>query len=355
MAHDDTNLPRSSHVPPGWCACDGCGREHGAWFAIARTAQNSGAFCRRENSGRRASTSRCSSKGPFGARIAFSGRLLPTAYASSIPPKSMAPRSYSRSGSSKPPRFASRSSLSRRTCPELPKTCSRWSISGWRRWERTTSISSSSTAWAMAGRSTRRSTSSPARNSKKRPMRSGNPARPSSSGFPPIILERAPVIQAAAEAGIVDAIMLQYAPWLDKDSPLNKALDVCWKRGVGLISMKQIASAQFGDKPKENILEVVKRKVPTLARKEPDRFPGAAARHLDRRADQRVVRLDAEHRPSARKRRRRAAIRAAQDGRHPSASRRHSGRGADDVRRLRRTLHGWPREQRPSSATSPDT
>ena len=41
--------------------------------------------------------------------------------------------------------------------------------------------------------------------------------------------ERAPVIQAAAEAGIVDAIMLQYAPWLDKDSPLNKALDVAWK------------------------------------------------------------------------------------------------------------------------------
>jgi aryl-alcohol dehydrogenase-like predicted oxidoreductase len=86
--------------------------------------------------------------------------------------------------------------------------------------------------------------------------------------------QRAPAIQAAAEAGIVDAIMLQYAPWLDKDSPLNKALDVCWKRGVGLITMKQIASAQFGDKPKEPILEVVKRNVPALAERNLTVFQG---------------------------------------------------------------------------------
>ena len=52
---------------------------------------------------------------------------------------------------------------------------------------------------------------------------------------------RAQILQAAAEGGIVDAIMLQYTPWLDKDSPLNKALDACWKKGIGLISMKQIA------------------------------------------------------------------------------------------------------------------
>jgi aryl-alcohol dehydrogenase-like predicted oxidoreductase len=86
--------------------------------------------------------------------------------------------------------------------------------------------------------------------------------------------QRAPAIQAAAEAGIVDAIMLQYAPWLDKDSPLNKALDVAWKRGIGLITMKQIASAQFGDKPKEKILDVVKRKVPTLAERNLTVFQG---------------------------------------------------------------------------------
>ena len=35
--------------------------------------------------------------------------------------------------------------------------------------------------------------------------------------------------------------MLQYTPWLDKDSPLNKALDACHDKGIGLISMKQIA------------------------------------------------------------------------------------------------------------------
>jgi predicted aldo/keto reductase-like oxidoreductase len=93
-------------------------------------------------------------------------------------------------------------------------------------------------------------------------------------GFSTHHAQRAATIQAAAEAGIVDAIMLQYAPWLEKDSPLNKALDVAWKRGVGLISMKQIASAQFGDKPKEKILDVVKRKVPTLAERNLTVFQG---------------------------------------------------------------------------------
>ncbi len=47
--------------------------------------------------------------------------------------------------------------------------------------------------------------------------------------------DRAQLIQAAAEGGIVDVIMLQYRPWLDKDSPLNKAIDAAHKRGIGLI------------------------------------------------------------------------------------------------------------------------
>ncbi len=51
--------------------------------------------------------------------------------------------------------------------------------------------------------------------------------------------------------------MLQYTPWLDKESPLNKALDAAWHKGVGLISMKQIASASFGDQPKGDILKEV--------------------------------------------------------------------------------------------------
>ena len=49
-------------------------------------------------------------------------------------------------------------------------------------------------------------------------------------GFSTHHKDRAQIIQAAAEAGIIDAIMLQYHPWLDKDSPLNKALDACLEK-----------------------------------------------------------------------------------------------------------------------------
>ena len=69
-------------------------------------------------------------------------------------------------------------------------------------------------------------------------------------GFSTHHKDRAQIIQAAAEGGIVDAIMLQYTPWLDKDSPLNKALDACHKKGIGLISMKQIAGQFPGDGPR---------------------------------------------------------------------------------------------------------
>ena len=76
---------------------------------------------------------------------------------------------------------------------------------------------------------------------------------------------RAQIIEAAAEAGIVDAIMLQYRPWLDKDSPLNKAIDAAHKRGIGLIGMKQVAGQFAGDKTNVDILEEVVRRVPMLA------------------------------------------------------------------------------------------
>ena len=74
--------------------------------------------------------------------------------------------------------------------------------------------------------------------------------------------DRAQIIQAAAEGGIVDAIMLQYTPWLDKDAPLNRALDACWKKGIGLISMKQIAGHFLSGERKGNILDEVARRVP---------------------------------------------------------------------------------------------
>ncbi len=85
---------------------------------------------------------------------------------------------------------------------------------------------------------------------------------------------RAQILQAAAAGGIVDAIMLQYHPWLDKDSPLNKAIDACWKQGIGLISMKQIASHRFGDTPKGDILKEVVEKVPLLKERKLSPFQG---------------------------------------------------------------------------------
>src|SRR5215467_9437245 len=48
-------------------------------------------------------------------------------------------------------------------------------------------------------------------------------------------------IQNAAEGGFIDVIMLKYTPWLDKNSPLNRALDACHAKGIGLVSMKQLA------------------------------------------------------------------------------------------------------------------
>src|SRR5206468_7629339 len=93
-------------------------------------------------------------------------------------------------------------------------------------------------------------------------------------GFSTHHKDRAAIIQAAAEAGVVDAIMLQYTPWLEKDSPLNKALDACWEKGVGLISMKQVAGQFFGDRPKFNVLDEVKKRVPMLEEKNLTPFQG---------------------------------------------------------------------------------
>jgi predicted aldo/keto reductase-like oxidoreductase len=65
-------------------------------------------------------------------------------------------------------------------------------------------------------------------------------------------------LQNAADGGFVDVIMLKFSPWLDKDSPLNKALDACHKANIGLVSMKQIAG---------QALRITQEKVPTLKEK----------------------------------------------------------------------------------------
>ena len=86
--------------------------------------------------------------------------------------------------------------------------------------------------------------------------------------------DRAVLLQAAAEGGAVDATMVQYTPWLDKESPLNRALDACWKKGIGLISMKQMAGQFLPHTPKMNILEEVVRRTPMLAEKKLTPFQG---------------------------------------------------------------------------------
>ncbi len=85
---------------------------------------------------------------------------------------------------------------------------------------------------------------------------------------------RAQIIQAAAEGGIVDAIMLQYTPWLDKDAPLNRALDACWKKGIGLISMKQVAGHFQNGNVNKGLRDDVARRVPMLAERKLTPFQG---------------------------------------------------------------------------------
>jgi aryl-alcohol dehydrogenase-like predicted oxidoreductase len=93
-------------------------------------------------------------------------------------------------------------------------------------------------------------------------------------GFSTHHKDRAAIIQAAADAGIVDAIMLQYTPWLEKDSPLNKALDACHQKGIGLISMKQVAGQFAPNRPSINVLEEIVKRAPMLAEKKLSPYQG---------------------------------------------------------------------------------
>ena len=74
--------------------------------------------------------------------------------------------------------------------------------------------------------------------------------------------KRAEYLNAAAEGGFVDAVMVQNTAWLDKDTPLNRALDAVHKQGIGLISMKQIA----GPNPDAFLAEVPKKAPELLAK-----------------------------------------------------------------------------------------
>jgi aryl-alcohol dehydrogenase-like predicted oxidoreductase len=78
-------------------------------------------------------------------------------------------------------------------------------------------------------------------------------------GFSTHHARRPEILQAAAEGGFVDAIMLQNNPWMAAEDDMNRALDACHKRGIGLISMKQVAG---------NVnLKEIGRRLPGLAQK----------------------------------------------------------------------------------------
>jgi uncharacterized protein len=86
--------------------------------------------------------------------------------------------------------------------------------------------------------------------------------------------DRAVILETAAEVGFIDAIMVQYSPWLDKESALNKALDACHGRGIGLITMKQIAGRLRGGETLKGILDAVRQRVPTLEERRLTPFQG---------------------------------------------------------------------------------
>ena len=80
-------------------------------------------------------------------------------------------------------------------------------------------------------------------------------------------------------------IMVKYNAFAAKDHPFNTALDAAHAKGIGLISMKQLAGS-------ETMLKDMATKVPSLKDKGPRPLPDAPARDLDRRADLLLLRLD---------------------------------------------------------------
>lgn len=52
---------------------------------------------------------------------------------------------------------------------------------------------------------------------------------------------RAEILNNAVAGGFVDAIMLKYSPWMSRDDAISRAMDACHEKGIGLISMKQMA------------------------------------------------------------------------------------------------------------------
>jgi aryl-alcohol dehydrogenase-like predicted oxidoreductase len=89
-------------------------------------------------------------------------------------------------------------------------------------------------------------------------------------GFATHDARRAEQLEAAVEGGLMDVIMIAMNPWLEKDSRLNRALDACHKKGIGLVAMKLLAGhlekrvrvqapvlAQRGLNPHQGVLHAI--------------------------------------------------------------------------------------------------
>ena len=153
---------------------------------------------------------------------------------------------------------------------------------------------------------------------------------------------KAEQIQAAAERGFIDVIMLAFSPFLPKDDPINRALDAAHEKNIGLVSMKQMAGHTQ-----------VKQQVPALLERGLNTHQGLlTAIWSDPRISATCVTMTNtdqvnQNTDAARK------FTASERGRHPPASRRRPGRWPNDVRRLRRPLRPGRRHQRASGRSHP--
>lgn len=93
-------------------------------------------------------------------------------------------------------------------------------------------------------------------------------------GFSTHDTTRAQQIRNAAEGGFVDAIMLQFSPWIARDGELNRALDAAHAAGIGLISMKQVAGNSGWAQDDGDTLAETERRVPELAERKLSVFQG---------------------------------------------------------------------------------
>ncbi len=120
---------------------------------------------------------------------------------------------------------------------------------------------------------------------------------------------RPEILEAAVKGGFVDAIMLQNNPWIAQEDAMNRALDLCHKSGIGLISMKQVAgNTNLG-------AEIERRGLPGLDLKGFTPYQAPVARDLDRRAVFVLLRVDAEYRPGPGERRGSPRLQADDQGR----------------------------------------